>query len=227
MAERDTIVAWISGGSVTAGTFDSCLKLAMYDAEANKRISTFQGAVGPYIAKNRNDLIRLLLADFHFEWLFWLDVDMTFKPTILKTLHEAADATERPIVGALYFNRYEQYNKQWLPTWLEERSDGNTYIMENFKFGQLQPLAACGMGCTLIHRSVFEKMEQAYGDNPWPWYDHDVVELGGKLVRAGEDVTFCARARELGFPVYGLGVAVAQTKTANIGIDTYNSQRVL
>jgi hypothetical protein len=67
----------------------------------------------------------------------------------------------------------------------------------------LIPLQWCGMGLTLIHRRVFEAIAEAYADDEWTWFGHDLITVNGQRKRCGEDVTFTHRARELGFPVFG------------------------
>ena len=74
-------------------------------------------------------------------------------------------------------------------------------------------LGSCGMGCTLIHRNVFEKLQQILSDDPWPWFGHDIIQTVRGAERAGEDVTFCKRAREAGFKIVGhCGVTVEHYK---------------
>lgn len=226
---RDTVVAWISGGNVSAGFFDSSIKLLQHDNEHEQRILAFQGTIGPYIATNRNEIIQFCLDNYpDMEYLFFLDIDMVFQRSILDTIFKAYErANDTPVISALYFNRYAQYQKQWLPTWLEFRGD-NTFIVESFNLGMLHNLAAVGMGCTLIPRKVLEDVEKlAPPHDPWIWFGHDLVQLGGEWKRAGEDVTFCKRVREAGHQILGLGVPVAQTKECNIGIDTYETQRLI
>jgi hypothetical protein len=47
-------------------------------------------------------------------------------------------------------------------------------------------------------------MYEAHQDDPWKWFNHDLVQIRDRdPERLGEDITFCVRARELGFKIYG------------------------
>jgi hypothetical protein len=85
----------------------------------------------------------------------------------------------------------------------------------SFTTGQVIPLAAVGMGCTLIRRDVFEKLLD-------PWYERTSVKVGGKPVRGGEDICFCLRAGEAGFQTWGhAGVAVRHWKRIPLDFELF------
>lgn len=54
----------------------------------------------------------------------------------------------------------------------------------------VEPIDACGTGCLMIRREVFEQIE-------FPWF----VERSWGEVR-GSDFTFCERVRAAGIPIY-------------------------
>jgi len=56
-------------------------------------------------------------------------------------------------------------------------------------------VGAVGMGFCLIKRRVFEELGAS---NLWPFAE--IMGVNGKY--QGEDITFCARAREKGFEIY-------------------------
>lgn len=171
---------------------------------------------GLYIAGNRNANVKQFLAT-PAEWCWMLDTDHIYDEFTLYRLLEIADAVERPIVSALYFGFL---NGQVSPMWFNRLESGEYSSVTDIGPDQPQKIDCAGMGCVLIHRSVFEKMEEANFDTVWNWFGHDLTEAHGWPERMGEDMTFFDRCFQLGIPVYGdARIAIGHMKTFNLDFE--------
>lgn len=108
--------------------------------------------------KRRNDLTdanRLRIArnfmDSKAEWLFFIDDDTVFpEGTIHKLL-----SRKKEFIGGVYVNTNPPYN----PIAYVHAEDGVGYNpIYDFPPGSLIQVDSIGMGCTLIHKSVFKKI---------------------------------------------------------------------
>jgi len=206
-------VAWIHGNDVAYSWCFSLLQLFATDLAGPQRIR--RGGVIPINAEGgqltlaRNQAAGDLLAS-DTPWLLWLDTDMGFRPDLLERLLAAADPTERPIVGALCFSQRKLgpdtmggYHTAATPTifdWAPVKNDAGDDL-EGFDIRWSYPsdalvrCSATGSAAVLIHRSVFERIQERYGAE---WY-HRVLASDGPM---GEDLSFCMRATALDIPVH-------------------------
>jgi GT2 family glycosyltransferase len=141
--------------------------------------------VGIDVAINRRNIVRRAL-ETNVEWVFFVDDDMLFGPAHLWNLL----AHNKPIVASLYLNRKPPYypvayNRRFIqangdPAW-------NPVDLEGAPASGLVDIVAAGTGGLLVRTRVFAAM-------PFDsWFRRE---------GAGEDMSFCHRAIEAGFPIY-------------------------
>lgn len=199
------MVAWVHSEMVAHSWFTSLMSAVMTTPE-----------IGPYAAIKyatdglpaaRGKVVEQFL-DSDAQWLWFVDTDMGFAPDALSRLLASADPVERPIVGALCFANRELdpdgmggYRCKAVPTlyrWVE-RKDGTSGFSPVWDYPRdsLVQVAATGSACLVIHRSVFERVRDQVGPN---WYARMTNPATGQLI--GEDMSFCARAAEVGATVW-------------------------
>lgn len=221
--QGDVMVGYIDYGQWVPEFGESLVDFFLHDALGSRRVGGRCRVKGPYIPENRTRLCREFLAG-PCQWLWMLDIDLAFPPQILDALLDAAHPTDKPIVGALYFSSYESTPAgTWWPMWLERQGDQELCVVSKVELGAVRELSVAGTGCMVIHRSVIEKLAEVHAEDPWPWFGHD-VRRNPVPSRAGEDVTFCSRARAAGFTVWGLAVPLRHFKTISVGWDTFAAQ---
>lgn len=140
------------------------------------RLATVLGSV---ISTQRTDVVRSAL-DMGATHLLWLDSDMRFPPDVIGRLL----AHGRPVVAANYQRRTEPFGpvavRHGAPLYTTPQSTG------------LEEADFTGFGCMLVERAVFDAV-------PEPWFDF--AWSPAKRAYVGEDVFFCRKVREHGFPV--------------------------
>lgn len=128
-----------------------------------------------------------------FDYVLWLDADMTFHADTLVRLLE--DIKGRELVTGLYFTRREplvptiQKEIHWA---IDETGwvDGGATIYRDYPKDQVFEIAGCGFGCVLTSVNLLRRMVEKFGS---PFYP---------LMGMGEDTTFCFRATEDGFKLH-------------------------
>lgn len=230
MTERGSIaIGYVTGPNVGHAWHVAMQDFILRDAFGPQIIGAQAVCIGPYIADNRNRVVERFL-ETPCEWLWFTDIDIEFDPGALDRLLAVADPVERPIVGALYFNQINDTPAgTWWPVWTQRVGESTTRVVTQIEIGKVYDLTVTGMGCTLIHRSVFEKLAASCPEPEDPWrfgFGHDLIRGDdGKLARAGEDATFCYRAVAAGFPVTGLAYVVNHTgKNQTINWETFVNQ---
>lgn len=195
-------VAWVHDATNPHSFTLSLLGLQSYllhTGSSGRYIAMRYGAGGIIAARNKTVTSFLEGTD---EWLFWIDSDMGFEPTIVGDLMAYADAKDHPVVGALAFasketdvDGFSGFDTFPIPTiyrWAKG-PDGSTGFSpwHDYPRNQLVPCDGTGSACVLIHRSVFEDIRDKSGD---VWYD-PITGPDGTVF--GEDLSFCIRCVEV------------------------------
>jgi GT2 family glycosyltransferase len=146
---------------------------------------------GSLVYDARNQITKYALGE-DFDFVLWLDSDMTFDADLMEKLmadiEGAEDGVKKDAVTGLCFGRRPPF-KPCIYSRLEVDQDGNMVrpIAENwydYPRDQVFEVEACGFACVLMRIGML----QAMGIYGVPFYP-----VGGM----GEDLTFCWRARKL------------------------------
>lgn len=106
--------------------------------------------------RNRNALVRRALAT-DAEWTYWQDADNINPAKTLKRLLETA-GQQRTMVCGLYYMKKAPYR----PVAYRRLADGRYAHIEGWERGEILEIDAAGMNCVLIHRSVFEAIDEQF-----------------------------------------------------------------
>jgi len=134
---------WWSSLAITAST------LNFYDI----KLTNIFTSVSMNTDSNRNTIADRFLRS-EADWLLWIDTDNTIPLGGVRRLLDA----QKEIIGGLYFQRLEPY----LPVAYLRNPNGRYSNIKDWNRGELLPVDALGMGATLTHRCVYDKIRENY-----------------------------------------------------------------
>lgn len=189
----EVAVAIISPGHVRAELMTTLIQVILNQKSRVNSLIFRQS--GPLIDAARNRICEEFL-QLEDEWLWFVDSDMVLEQDTLEKLLAVADPKTHPIVGALCFGRDAE--GIIFPTMYRlADTEGTFQRAETVPEEGLVEVDATGAACLLIHRDALKTI----GDRqqaPFKWFQETQI----KDALVGEDVTFCFRARDAGYPIY-------------------------
>jgi hypothetical protein len=204
------VIGWCRPTYGTPADFwEHLIDVVVFDAVNHRRLLPGRGGLqgvgsGPNVASGRNRLVEQFLEMSTAPWLLQLDADMApFDRDLVERLLEYADPERAPVVGGLCFTVQDRGVLE--PTLYDVRvasdDDGGATTFEHFEEyppNAMFEVAATGGACLLVHRRVLEAVRDRGFSQAWPWFQE--TEHAG--MRVSEDVTFCIRVRQSGFPIF-------------------------
>ena len=143
---------------------------------------------GSLVYDSRNKLARQAL-EFGADYTVWFDSDMIFEPDTLKKLIEHLEKDDCDIISGLYFRRAVPFT----PVLFKKLDlNGNHCQWSNYDDypkDSLFSVEGIGFGCCAVKSEVLLAMTVKYKDFFSP------------INSVGEDLSFCWRARELGYRI--------------------------
>ncbi len=134
---------------------------ALPDHNKNYVVDDQQGRITPNNTKRRDDLTdanRVRAAGGFLggdaDWLFFIDDDTVPPEGALEHLLNLG----KPFVGGVYYLGKFPHN----PIAYYKQDDGTYAALVDYPHGALIEVDSIGMGCTLLHRSVFEEIQKGH-----------------------------------------------------------------
>lgn len=151
--------------------------------KVDKTIVAFQ--IGSLVYTSRNDLVQIAIKQ-GCDYIFWLDSDMMFPPDALVRLFKSLEHGD--IVSGLYFRRVAPFTPVIYDK-LDIDETGCHYTEPKEIPDGIFEVEGCGFGCVLMPTDIMLDVIEKYGSPFTP--------ING----IGEDLSFCWRARQLGFKI--------------------------
>jgi len=216
-------------GKTAVGTIAMCTRDKVSAATAISWLMSDYSFLGPdeYVGRfiiqghvltmQRNECLKRMEGD----WILFIDDDMTWQPSAVKTLVETQREFDLDIVGGLCFQRGAPYQ----PTLYKTGSAGGQYtFMEVWPEDTAVEVDATGMAFTLVTRRAIEAMVPG-----WPTFEErqnmpppPVFKWTGEL---GEDFLFCREAKEAGLHIFvDTSVKVGHISEITVNEETFYQQ---
>lgn len=163
-----------------------CQCLAMLQKEGNCSIAMQTGSL---VYDARNNLSKQALKK-GADYVFWLDSDMVFEPTVLKDMLKTMKDYNFDILSGVYYRRKSPYTPVLFDK-LEIFESGGANTTEFKQIPkEIFEVGGCGFGCVLMNAQVLLDVVARYRE-PFSC-------IGG----IGEDLSFCWRARKCGHKIF-------------------------
>ena len=227
MSNPKIAIGYILGDMVDGPFMNSVLRFLEFDGR-NRKLTMGAGFhKALYLDDKRNELVRDFLK-INADYLMMVDSDIEWEPENIYQLIDEAEQNGRDILTGLYFSFLDHNNAIPYPVWFSEIREGGSLVsFGSFKPGEvIVPLVACGMGFTLIRRTVFERMAEVpeWRDDDWTWFGRDKLIWQGVPKHYGEDTCFCVRAGKIGIKTWGhKGVFVRHHKKTPIDFNLFRA----
>lgn len=162
-------------------------------------------AAGGVVA-SRNKVAKAFM-ESDAEWLWFIDSDMGFAPDTIERLIASAEAADALVVGGLCFglrkagpiplhgSAYDVFPTVY--DWFEDDERAGFVPRTDYERDAVQPVAATGAACLLIHRTALETVRERHGDR---WFDP--IQHPKQADPYSEDLSFCARLAQCDIGVW-------------------------
>ena len=184
-------IGWITSGTVYNEFATSVMNLLFFRRNI---VDGFRSQTGPYIGVNRQRLVVQFLKNSKSDWLLMLDTDVIITFEDFDALMSVANKEKYPVLSGMYFFHFPSQEVAFKVN----AQDENGWLTQYPKDTIVGNLHSVGAGYVLIHRSVFEKIQD---DNPdvWaPWFWDGTDKIGAET---SEDSYFSMQCKRSGIPI--------------------------
>jgi hypothetical protein len=201
-------------GITTAETVAHETMQSIYNLKVPEDCETVLQIVHAYnVADGRNDLVYLMYIN-NCDYLFFVDNDVVLPENALMDLYNMKWYFS---VGTYPRKEYDTVAAQvtngfvWTTLYWHEDSNKEVFCPKFLPFEELHegiitPVDCCGLGCALISKDLFDKIEK-----PWFFFAHegDPNELNKGEYCIGEDMYFCRKViKDAGIQIWAHGSVI-------------------
>jgi len=217
MNDKGIMLCWCDNGT-TDGKFTEGIAYSLIS-----RPIPFASAMrvqGNQIGRQRQNALEHWYDKTNYDWVLWVDSDITLTDDALKLVWKSADPIHRPVVTGTYFISKENELSLMAPypavfNWVEGDEHKIAYV-HPLPANALIKVGTAGFGFVLMHRNAIKKMREVHGAIPY------FNETGVGEAFVSEDINFFRLMHKAGVPLYThTGALVKHMKRFALDIEYY------
>ena len=165
----------------------------LYLDKGNDVAVSFKANSLVYDARN---LLSLYAIEENFDRVMWFDSDMMFTKDTMRMLHADMDALDADMVTGVYFKRripiipviYDRLDEPRLDE--DGKPIPRVHEFIDYPKDAVFQVKGCGFGVVMMTTKLLKHVWDKFGPafSPYPW--------------ASEDISFCHRVNQLGYPIW-------------------------
>lgn len=213
------VIAWPDAGSAMSGFVAYIMQILLHRRE---KISDVIIASGHYLSNNKNSCVSQFL-NTDADWLLLMDCDVLVTLESFDTLIDSADKDLRPVISGSYF--LPMNDKLFLSAQYKnpEYPDAGYWISDWDK-EIIDDLHSVGAGFLLVHRSVYEKIQENNPEKMPQWFQDEY--WGYPYYQwISEDIYFCKKVRDLGLNI-SINTKATSTHLKNVRVTEDNFVKI-
>lgn len=214
-SNKKITIGWLDPGIVYTGFVAYICQILLH---RTKNVDNIIVASGHYLSNNKNRIVQQFL-ETSSEWLLLLDSDILVDIDNFDRLLQSVDKEKYPIMSGMYFIPMGDDSRLVLAAMASssENKDNGVWITDWADGQIIENLHSVGGGFTLIHRSVYEAVEEKNGIPQWYQDEYNRKEK----MWISEDIYFFKLVRDLGFNIC-LNTAVEGKHLKSFKLDKSN-----
>lgn len=203
---RELVVIGTPRGGMVTGVNHDSLMAFQYDqlrvrAAEERQLAAVNAGQGLYIEDNRHFIARRFLNEHTAPWLLMVDSDIEFGADLLDQMLAAAHTSgAKVLAGNVPLDVFPNVAYLAMP------QPGVFAPLKMLPPEKVFEVDAAATAIMLIHRDVLQAIREREGECWFYRHKVEVEDSGGypyrQFLNLGEDISFCLRARDAGFPPF-------------------------
>lgn len=219
--ENETVLlGWCDNGTTDGKFTDGLMGVLLTGVKKGVKINGAVRVEGNQIGRQRQILFDNWADTIKYDWLLWVDSDISISSEILQKLWHTADKDTHPVVSGVYFVAKDFDGSLMVPypALFSNVSENKIEYVHPLPVDQVIKCDLAGMGLVLMHKSIIPKLRAKYpNQSVFAEQEH----VGNAYV--SEDIAFFRKLMSVNIPLHAhTGAIATHVKRLQMNYDYYN-----